>query len=229
MSWANEKMARYGRLSFLIMLANFLMMPNCPLPPPAHVLVLGDSNAAGFGADNPSERWSTLIARSLGTREINWGVAGATLERGGIVEPGIELIARVPYKSKALKAFVVLSYGFNDMRYNSPEFSAKNYLFTLIKAVNILSSRGYTPDQIVISSQPWFSGNPAQNVAPFNAYTPEKAAEYRHVAQLAAILMNTRYTDQFGPTVNQQSADGLHPSSKGHQAIALEMYRTMCR
>jgi lysophospholipase L1-like esterase len=122
-------------------------MLNCPSPPPAHITFVGDSITQGYGISDPSNRWTTIVATTLKSEERNLGIGGGSLQSGAprsdIAKSGSEVIAALPTKPQQQRAYLIISYGLNDLRYQSPLFSANRYLLTLLRSLKVARQKGY--------------------------------------------------------------------------------------
>jgi lysophospholipase L1-like esterase len=213
-------------------------MLSCPLPPPAHITFAGDSITLGLGANEASQRWTTIVATQMQTEERNLGINGSSLQSGAprteIFKSGTEVIAALPTKPKQQKAFLIISYGFNDIRHQSPTFSSQRYLWNLLQSIKTARQKGYKSQEIIVASPYWF--NPAvfepqyqqPTYAPWNAATRSKQRAYRASAHLASWLSGTRFVDSFAATINMPTSDTIHPNAAGHQTIAQTMLKHLC-
>jgi lysophospholipase L1-like esterase len=214
-------------------------MLSCALPPPVHITFLGDSITRGLGASRRELRWTSQVARFLGGEERNLGIDGSTLQgyppQHHVLKTGLEVMAEVPSKPRAEKAFLVVSYGFNDLRYASAQFSSYRYFLTLLQLVDRAQAKGYGKREVVIASQPWF--DPAvfepqyQNPKfyPWNGATRDKQASYRYTALVASLGTGTRFVDSFEANRGMRAPDTVHPSNAGHRAITQAMKPVLCQ
>jgi lysophospholipase L1-like esterase len=211
---------------------------NCPAPPPAHITFVGDSITWGHGIRQAQDRWTTIVATHLQAPERNLGISATTMQSGAprhhVSQSGQEIIAKLPPKPPQQKAYLIISYGFNDIRYQSPQFSPQAYLWTMLQSIEVARQKGYQSQEIVIASPYWF--NPAvfepqyqrpQNF-PWNATTRNRQQNYRQAAQIASWLGGTRYVDSFAATIGSPTVDQIHPNEIGHRAIAQATLKTLC-
>lgn len=199
-------------------------------PTPTQIVYMGDSIAQGIGASTPDQRWSAIVARNLHSQEINLSVSGSTLQRGSYGLSGLSLSWLIPHKPPQQPALLVISYGYNDIRYNSPKLNLAGYFSGLLKLVNIAEQQGYHPQEIIISSIPWQNPRDLQVFPyPWNAATPTKQQYYRRMTWLAAAVSGTKFADQFSATIGQIYPDHVHPDDAGHQAIANAVTHAACQ
>jgi lysophospholipase L1-like esterase len=199
-------------------------------PTPTQIVYMGDSITQGLGASTPEQRWSAIVTRNLHSQEINLGVSGSTLQRGAHSLSGLELSWLIPNKSKQQQALLVISYGYNDIRYNSSKFNLTRYLSGLLKLVEIAQQHGYHPQEIIISSMPWQHPRDLQVIPyPWDGSKPVKQQDYRRTTWLAAAVSGTKFADQFGATIGQIYPDRVHPGDAGHQAIADAVTQAACQ
>jgi lysophospholipase L1-like esterase len=199
-------------------------------PTPTQIVYMGDSITQGLGASTPDQRWSAIVTRNLHSQEINLGVSGSTLQRGSHSWSGLGLSWLIPNKPQQQQALLVISYGYNDIRYNSPKFNLTSYFSGLLQMVEVAKQHGYQPEEIIISSMPWQHPRDLQVIPyPWDASTPPKQDYYRFMTWLAAAVSGTKFADQFGATVGQIYPDRVHPGDAGHQAIANAVTQAACQ
>jgi lysophospholipase L1-like esterase len=199
-------------------------------PAPTQIVYMGDSITQGIGASTPDQRWSAIVTRNLRSQEINLSVSGSTLQRGSHSLSGLGLSWLIPNKPKQQQALLVISYGYNDIRYNSPKFNLVQYFSGLLKLVETAKQQGYQPQEIIISSMPWQNPHDLQVIPhPWNAATPAKQQSYRLMTWFAAVVSGTKFADQFNATIGQIYPDRVHPGDAGHSAIADAVTRAACQ
>jgi lysophospholipase L1-like esterase len=199
-------------------------------PTPTQIVYMGDSITQGIGASTPDQRWSAIVTRNLRSQEINLSVSGSTLQRGAHSLSGLGLSWLIPHKPRQQPALLVISYGYNDIRYNSPKFNLASYFSGLLQMVETAKQQGYQPQEIIISSMPWQHPRDLQVIPyPWNASTPPKQHYYRFMTWLAAAVSGTKFADQFGATIGQIYPDRVHPGDAGHSAIAKAVTQAACQ
>lgn len=208
---------RAARLSLLLLFAASIAFAARPAraAAPLVYVALGDSTAAGLGADQGGG-YPDRIARRLGAagtpvRLVNLGVPGATAEdlRKG----------QLPRALGEGAALVTIGIGLNDLvkGRNLGEFARDLEivadLIAKTKAAVIVSE---LPD---VSRAPLGLGSPAsvaRRIAAYNA-TIHRVAE-RHGFQVAELEAVTRRAFAVQPEL--LAKDGFHPSARGYELWA---------
>jgi lysophospholipase L1-like esterase len=190
--------------------------------PPLLYVALGDSTAAGVGAEQGGG-YPERIARRLGdtgvpVRLVNLGVPGATaadLRR-----------AQLPRVLAERPAFVTIGIGINDLVQGRPlrEFARDLHvtadLVARTKAAVVISE---LPDLSATRPQPAGGPSPqalARRVAAYNAAIRQIAE--RHGFALAEVEALSRRAFREDPGLLAQ--DGFHPSARGYEVWAAAMW-----
>jgi lysophospholipase L1-like esterase len=193
---------------------------------PLRIAVLGDSAAAGLGADSPTDTPAVIIARGLSeqsgrpVRMVNAAVVGAQT-------------ADVDDQIDAIKDFhpdlVVLLVGANDVTHLVPATTSVRHLDQIVRRLRDLGAEvvmGTCPDLGTIRPVP----------------QPLRAIGRRRSRALAAAQMITvveaggravSLGSLLGPEFDKEpqhyfSSDRFHPSSLGYRRVAEVLLPTVC-
>lgn len=186
-------------------------------------LVLGDSTAAGWGANTlrgtfPFGVAQALAARGFRVHVVNIAVGGARLD---------DLMrVQLPALQHTKPQIITVSIGANDATHNTDEIEYSKQMQTLLSALQNSGAR-----QIIIGNSPNFSRDPA---LPFFWSKAATRASHRKNAHLEILVKNAnsrgnqiRIVDLFrdGELVHrrdddQYAADLFHPSSSGYKIWA---------
>jgi lysophospholipase L1-like esterase len=182
------------------------------------VVFLGDSYTEGWGATEPSTRWSALVAEEAGWVELNQGQGGTgfvtTSSFGGC---GLDYcptyVERVPDVLAAEPDIVVIAGGQNDLASLSAEPDA-------VRAAVMETYEGIRtglPRARIIAVGP-------STARPGNALI-EKLDGW---VQAAATSVGADYVSLIDPVTiepDMVSPDGVHVNDEGHRAIADRVLR----
>lgn len=217
-----------------------------PPPKPVVYVAVGASDTVGEGADDPAtQAWPTVFARSLppGSPYTNLGVGGSTVAQA--------LIVQVPKAEAAEPDLVTVWLNVNDALRFVPTHTYERQLGELVRR---LRRGGRT--KVLVANTPDVSelpivkacvtpaapaGSPTCPVPPLfrgpailgliaSTVAAYNGAIARVVAAEGAVLVDlhaaslARRADGTEPGL--ASADGFHPSTAGHAAVAAEFWRT---
>lgn len=196
------------------------MTPRAHIKPvsrtPLTVAVLGASDAWGVGAQDPDRfNWPSVMAADLErpVHLINLGAPGATLAQANREELPVALDARPDV--------VVIWLVVNDIIAQTPLTDYSSELGSTLHALRTQDPRarvfvGNAPD---LSRLPYFAGaDPVQLDAEVAGWNTAIA---RACAANGATMVNIHATwDALGDHPEYISADGLHPSQAGADALA---------
>lgn len=195
------------RLILLAVLALAVVKAYAPAQGSSPTIVcFGDSITAGYGLEPghsyPDYLQAELSARGYHYRVINEGVSGNTTK---------DAVDRLSSVLALHAAVVIVELGGNDGLRGLPLAATKANLDTIVGALHQAGSKvllagitlppNYGPDYI----------------RQFNAIFPEVAAKY-HVTLLPMLYAHVYYV----PNAIQE--DGIHPTAKGAQLIAGNLY-----
>ncbi|MGI8686112.1 MAG: SGNH/GDSL hydrolase family protein [Acidimicrobiales bacterium] len=216
-----------------------------PPPPPAkggetRVVVVGASDAVGYGADDPAgDAWPAVLERMVlpdGATIVNLGIPGATVATA--------LEQEVPAALAAEPDVVLVWLSVNDLLAQVPAATFERQLGDLVRALRRNGAArvlvGNTPplDRLPIflacQADPGCLGGalpgPAVVEAAVETYNASidrvAAVEGADVVDLHALAGAARRT---GTDSSLVGADGFHPSTAGHRAIAGAFAETLRR
>jgi len=177
-----------------------------------HLRILGDSVSAGFGASDPSLRYTTLLAESLGVDEINPSISGGTLTEKSYVAHMFDY-----WESTFLHGdpddYALVFLGINDTGWiqNHPAQGAV-FAERLQTIVAGLLEFGYRPSRIILCAPYYFGGLEPARTTVWNAYA-DTADTYGVVfADFWAHAGSWGWKSGYLP-------DGTHPNDAGHQHL----------
>jgi lysophospholipase L1-like esterase len=180
------------------------------------LVVLGASDAWGVGSDDPDRlNWPSTLASDLDqpVHLINLGIPGATLAQAERDEVPVALDAR--------PNVVVIWLAVNDIIASVPLATYTTELGATLTtfARQAPGTRVYVGNVPDLTQIPYFSGADAAALrAQVLAWNSAIAQE---CADTGATLVNLYATwNQFGDNPEYISADGLHPSQLGADALA---------
>ncbi|WEO78042.1 SGNH/GDSL hydrolase family protein [Cryobacterium sp. SO2] len=187
--------------------------PPTIVPGDTVAVFLGDSYTQGWGASEPSRRWSALVAAESGWVEVNQGQGGtgfvSTSGRGGC---GLDYcptyLERVPDVIAAHPDIVVIAGGQNDLS----EFAADPEKVRAAVTETYGLIRQGLPEARIIVVGPSLA-------QPGNALITDLDEWVR----AAAVQVDAEYVSLLAPAVIDPAmvaADGVHVNDAGHRAIA---------
>ncbi len=176
------------------------------------VVFMGTSLTAGYGLDDPADRFTSLIqvmvdSLTLPFEIVNAGVSGETSAGG---------IRRVGWLFEVRTDVLVLELGANDgLRGQDPSVMKTN-LQTIIDEVR----ERYPAVKLVIAGMQVPPNMGSQYVAEFRAVFPDLAAA--NDGLLIPFLL-----EGVAGTVALNQADGIHPNPEGHRRVAATVWNIM--
>ena len=188
--------------ALLALAGGHLRGPTAP-EPVVSAAVLGDSYAAGYGAD-AAHAWEVYTARELG-----WSLDAVRAYPGaGYVNPGPSAPYEVSLAANPLPSTVtqvIVQGGFNDIAFSSQEVGA-----AVSRTLALVRAQAPQASITVIGT---FDPGPGT----FTARYPNLYGNGPAIRQ-AAEAAGARYVDGF-PFRYQVTADGVHPSATGHAQL----------
>lgn len=195
------------------------------------VYFFGDSYTAGSGASQTQFRWTSLFAFRMGCVEVNYGVAGGTLEKRVPVDyqsaPNmIDLLPLVPVKAFNRK-MLVFAYGLNDMGQTAPAYNTTNYKTDYDSVIHYCVNKGWQPNEILIIPPYWigYAGYQVYATITGNAApTVQRHTDFVFATQQTATKWGTMYFDIFNDQLRNDttlisSVDHIHPTDAGYEYI----------
>ena len=194
--------------------------PASPEAPEA--LFFGSSTIAGSGASAPERRFTSLLARQAGWREINEGLPGSTLtDVPGRAAPSAEARWRAIAARGIHPAVVVVMYGANDAVAGVPlgEPGAPG-TFRNAAASVLRGLRAAFPRAALVVCTPQPGRRLQRSRAPYDAALADEARA------VGAIVLSGE--DAFAvDALPRYAADAIHLNDAGHAALAAHLERAL--
>lgn len=180
-------------------------------PPPKNILFLGDSITAGYGLE-PTQAYPALIqakidAKGWNFKAINAGQSGDTTAGG---------LNRLNWLMKNRIDVLVLELGGNDGLRGLPAETTKNNLQAIIDS----TKKKYPDAKIILAGMKVPPNMGADYAKQFNAIFPELAK--RNQAALIPFIL-----EAVGGVRELNLADGIHPTAKGHEIVANNVWKVL--
>jgi lysophospholipase L1-like esterase len=192
-----------------------------PQPCSAALNVVGDSNGFGLGAN--ATRWSVLLSRRLGLREVNGSMPGRrTSDTVAIIPRLVDIQVNAVNRPSA--SVVILATGTNDMILTDATTNGNATVITNYQTNigNVATAVLATGRRVVILGVPYCSSvNSTKNTAYSNAGIA--AARTAGVDYADAYYL---FSDIASPSTTLQG-DGVHFSTLGHQMIRDQLIRVL--
>lgn len=188
----------------------------------------GDSNTLA-PAVTLQQRYSALICAALGMTENNFGISGGALEKQTPIDEAggfnmIDSLVNIPTKGSG-DTLLFFMYGTNDVAIYFPNYNTTNFLADYTTVLNNALSKGWSYNEIVISTIPYidpatyqsfFSGASVVDQARVDAFN----AVITGLASAHGMIL----VDTYNQTKNNGGAallqNTLHYTADGHQVIA---------
>lgn len=167
------------------------------------VAFLGDSYTAGTGASSDAKRWTTLLSKDQGWRELNYGSGGTNYATAGELKNGTPYTERVDKIADAGPDIVIVSTAGNDTDEDQGPGIRKTFT-ELRKAL---------PDAEIIATSPYYrAGEYPQQLTDLGAEIEEQVKK-----------VDGEYLDighPLGDHPDAMAEDGAHPNDAGYRLIA---------
>ncbi|MEA2669559.1 MAG: acyl-CoA thioesterase [Chloroflexota bacterium] len=188
-------------------------------------VALGDSYTIGTGLEHESQNFPSLLAKKL-TEESGIEVALVNLGVNGYTTTDL-IREELPVALRLRPELVTVLIGANDVVQGSDEATYRSRLSAIYDA---LASMGLAAKRVLALSIPDFSELPG--AAPFGSAGElrSRIGAFNDVAQSEAASRGFRYVDiaalsrEGGDSSDWVAADGLHPGSPQHRAIADQLW-----
>lgn len=204
------------------------------VPKNGNIYFFGDSYTAGTGASTTAKRYSTLVATALGATEINFGIAGSTLQKRvpidyeGAVNM-VDRISQIPTKTVDDK-LLIFAFGLNDMGQNGANYTVANYITDYTTVLNNAIGKGWKGNQILLIP-PFYIGSAGYatyatisgNAAPTQSHHYSFVEATRTVSVLFNSLFFDIYEDQLNNNTTLITGDTIHPNDAGYAYIAYDI------
>ena len=169
------------------------------------IVFFGDSLTAGFGLDNPNDAFPGLIQKTIDSLHlpytvVNSGVSGETTAGG---------LGRINWVLNQKPDVFILELGANDGLRGVPLTATRENLQAIVDAV----ATKYPETRIVLAGMQIPPNMGPEYTRDFRSIFPDLAKK-NNLALIPFLLENVGGV----PSLNQ--ADGIHPTEKGHQIVA---------
>jgi len=195
------------------------------------IYFFGDSYTAGSGASQTQFRWTSLFAFRMGGVEVNYGVAGGTLEKRVPIDyqgaPNmIDLLPLVPTKTFNRK-MLVFAYGLNDMGQTAPAYTTANYKTDYDSVIHYCINKGWNANEILLVPPYWIGYLGYLQYATLTGNAPptvQRHTDFVFATQQTATKWGTMYFDIFNDQLRNDttlisSVDHIHPTDAGYEYI----------
>jgi lysophospholipase L1-like esterase len=167
------------------------------------VVFLGDSFTMGAGADPQTNRWTTLLSRAQGWKELNYGYGGTNYATAGELEGAMPYVDRVPDIVADKPDIVIVSTAGNSVEVNQTADIERT----------LQGLREGLPDARILATSPYVrAGEYPSSLTVFGAQI-----------RTAVESVGGEYLDIGHPLGDHPEAmadDGSHPNNTGHMLIA---------
>ena len=180
-------------------------------PPARIILFLGDSITAGYGLDQ-SQAFPALIQAKIEVQRWNFNAINAG-QSGDTSAGGLN---RLNWLLKNRIDVLVLELGGNDGLRGLPTETTKKNLQTIIER----GKKIYPNMKIVIAGMKVPPNMGADYAKQFNAIFPELAK--KNQAALIPFIL-----EGVGGVRELNLADGIHPTAKGHERVAANVWKVL--
>ncbi len=179
--------------------------------PPKNILFLGDSITAGYGLES-SQAYPALIqakidAKGWNFKAINAGQSGDTTAGG---------LNRLNWLLKSRVDVLLLELGGNDGLRGLPAETSKKNLQAIVDS----TKKKYPEAKIILAGMKVPPNMGTDYAKQFNAIFPELAN--KNQAALIPFIL-----EGVGGVRELNLADGIHPTAKGHERVAANVWKVM--
>lgn len=171
--------------------------------PPTKVAFLGDSFTAGTGAEEKTNRWTSLLSRERGWLELNYGYGGTNYSTGGSLRGGKPYTERLTDLIASDPDIVVVSSAGNNVR-TGQESGIHETFQTL---------REELPKAQIVATSPYYRAGPL----------PPEYEEFAEDIRQEVERAGGEYLEINHPLENHPeaiSSDMVHPNDVGYELIA---------
>lgn len=171
---------------------------------------IGDSYTAGTGATTTAQRYSSIVATTMGLTEVNLGVGGRSIQAYYAAGNNI------PTKT-ATDRFILLELGIND-RSTSGTYPSSQLATEYNTIVTWMLGKGWAPSEIILVNT---------NYTGAIGGTLTRQNEINAAILAASVANGTKFVDIYTDGLNNGGTslltDGLHPGDVGHRNIAKDV------
>jgi len=181
------------------------------VPPPRHILFLGDSITSGYGLES-SHAYPALIQAKIDAKGWNFKVSNAG-QSGDTSAGGLN---RLTWLLKNRLEVLVLELGGNDGLRGLPADTTKKNLQAIIDTTKMK----YPGAKIIVAGMKVPPNMGADYAKQFNATFPELAK--KNQAALIPFIL-----EGVGGVRELNLPDGIHPTAKGHERVAANVWQVL--
>ncbi len=193
---------------------------------PLRFVVLGDSTAAGLGADSADEAYPSLLGRKLGEDGLNVEMTGLGIS-GARVHDLLE--EQVPQAVALEPDLIFVGIGANDVTHVTPLAEVRTDMVTALRRLQ------ETGASVVVAGPPdmhvfaWHE--PLRSLAAWRGrYVADAIEEVARGLDIPVVQL----AEETGPSfakdpVGNHSSDEFHPSSQGYALWAEAIYPVLAR
>jgi len=195
---------------------------------PGIIVGFGNSITVGIGASPTANNWLSQVAYALGCTVSNQGLTSSTLEDRVPVDPfgavnAVDRVASAIPTYSSSYAYLIISYGVNDVRYNGANYTPTNFATDYNTVLSAIAAKGWPDAKIKMLSTSYqdsaisfasFGGNPPATYSRQNSFDSTISA--------VATANGIQYIDIRTP-MNSNSLllfDGVHPNNAGYRVIS---------
>ena len=180
-------------------------------PAPRVILFLGDSITAGYGLD-PDQAFPALIQEKIDAKNLNFKVVNAG-QSGDTSAGGLN---RLDWLLKNRVDILILELGANDgLRGLPPETTQKN-----LQAIIDRTKGKYPETKVIVAGMkvpPNMGGN----------YGRRFEAVFGDLAKKNKAVFIPFVLEGVGGSRELNLADGIHPTAKGHEIVAANVWKVL--
>mgnify|MGYP001217418878 CR=1 FL=1 len=180
-------------------------------PSPRNILFLGDSITAGYGLE-PTDAYPALIQTKIDAKRWNFKVINAG-QSGDTTAGGLN---RLNWLLRNRVDILVLELGGNDGLRGLPAKTTKKNLQAIIDGTR----KKYPDAKIILAGMKVPPNMGADYAKRFNIIFPELAKQ-NQAALIPFVL------DGVGGIRELNLADGIHPTAKGHEIVANNVWKVL--
>lgn len=179
-----------------------------------NIVFIGDSWTVGSGADDPdTEKFSTVLCRSLGMNEINLGVSGAGFARPTPFQDQADAAVLLSASERRNTNIIMIIGGMNDLRYTNDETFAQ-----MSAAVSGLISTlvPYFPNAVLCFG---INTIPYETTATMLEWM-ERIKQFITARTTGPVILFDTFTQMFTGNASLFAAGLVNPTTYGHARIA---------
>lgn len=204
---------------------------NAPSFTPGIIVGFGNSITVGVGATpQATNNWLSQTAYALGCTVNNQGLTSSLLENQipsnpfGVASGEARAASALPTYTPSY-AYLIISYGVNDVRYVSPNYNVTNFATAYQSVINTATGKGWPISKIKMLSTSYLdSALSFANFSGTGIATYARQNSFDSTIQAVAAANGIQYINIRTPMQQNGGAslltDGTHPTNQGYQIIA---------